>query len=111
MNLPIAPPPEAVKQPTLPKLRDVMGQGSSPARRTTIPAVSRPIPKPACSSLTAWDGLDAAVYVSTDVRDPADGLQPRTRLRGARFAAFGAKTFLSAICRIAVDRDSALSPA
>ena len=27
MNLPIAPPPGAVKQPTLPKLRDVMGPG------------------------------------------------------------------------------------
>src|ERR1700691_3834337 len=40
----------------------------------TIPAALPPIPKPARSSVTPWDGpgMDTAVHLSTHVRDPVD---------------------------------------
>jgi hypothetical protein len=108
MNLPIAPPPEAVKQPPLPKLQDVVGpRASSPARRTTMYRDYSQAGVQFAYSM-GWTLLFAyplmcAIQLMACSHELA--CAARGSLRSVQ------KLSLSAICRIAVDRDSALSPA
>ena len=108
MNLPIAPPPEAVKQPTLPKLPDVMGPGliTGASGRRCIATYSQAGVQFAYSmgwTLLFTYPLMCAIQLMAYSHEL--GCEARGSLRSVQ------KLSLSAICRIAVDRDSALSPA
>jgi hypothetical protein len=110
MNLPIAPPPEAVKQPTLPKLRDVMGPGlitgasdDDPSGIATYSQAGVQFAYSMGWTLLSTYPLMCAIQLMACSHELA--CAARGSLRSVQ------KLSLSAICRIAVDRDSALSPA
>ena len=110
MNLPIALPSEAVKQPTWPKLRDVMGPGlitgASDDDPSGIATYSQAGVQFAYSMgwtllftyplMCAIQLMDCSHELACEARGSVHSVQ---------------KLSLSPICRIAVDRDSALSPA